>query len=40
LILKKQPVAISIQGCLELYLNRCEEENLSMATTQYYMNNI
>jgi site-specific recombinase XerD len=38
--LSKQPVAMSLQGCLELFIDRCENENLSPATIQYYKFNI
>jgi site-specific recombinase XerD len=38
--LSKQPVKISLQGCFELFLDRCENENLSPATIQYYRYNI
>lgn len=36
----KQPVNSSLQGCLELFLDRCESENLSPATIQFYLGNI
>ena len=36
----KKPVNFSLQGCLELFLDRCEKENLSPATIQFYVNNI
>lgn len=37
----KKPVnPINLQGCLELFLDRCENENLSLATIQYYKFNV
>lgn len=38
--MSKQPVKMSLQGCFELFLDRCENENLSSATIQYYKYNI
>lgn len=31
---------MSLQGCFGLFLGRCEDENLSPATIQFYMNNM
>jgi len=38
--LKKPVTVISLQGCLELFVDRCESESLSGATIQFYRGNI
>lgn len=38
--MKKQLLTMSLQGCFELFLDRCERENLSPATIQFYVDNI
>lgn len=38
--MSKQPVNLTLQACLELFIDRCERENLSSATIQFYLYNI
>lgn len=38
--MSKQPVNLTLQGCFELFIDRCERENLSTATIQFYLYNI